>query len=384
MNIEIKNKLHWVLVAALAALACISLYSGFIKAMHEGNSQDFQYSPAKILISGENPYKVWGENKDRFLLAQSPNYLPLLFISISPLANMEWQHAKIAWALCNVAMVLHLAYIVFQCKHIPRQYQYTISLLFLSSLPVRNTIINGQQSVLILLMLYYSYKSSSFVIRGICSSLSLTKYSIGAFYLASNLWQKNRWKEILLVAAITFSSFIFLAIHTNTPINTKLFFSPLKVPSDGMAMSEPFNFIRSTFGHWWVLATALAGMVFCGVTSLLVARNQRHLKEYQEENRQNILIITSTLACLVFTPHAKYDYVILLLPFLFFNPLPKLNFFNKTAFILVVLYYWNGVKIIEHLHQQTADYVKIFSWLLIIYIYLIILINSLFKKRLSI
>ena len=70
------------------------------------NSQDFQWSPTVILVAGEDPYR-FQENpqSDRFLLTQHPMYLHFTYLMLSPFALLNFEKAKIAWAIANLTFV---------------------------------------------------------------------------------------------------------------------------------------------------------------------------------------------------------------------------------------------------------------------------------------
>ncbi len=174
MNVRIKNTSSRILISILILLAITSIVQSFNSAIRIEGSQDFQYSAAKLLIDGKNAYQEWKTNKESFLLAQSPNYLPLLFILVTPIASLDWSTAKIAWASVNITIAIFLSFRIFKLQQ--SAFGILLALLFLTSTPVRNTIGNGQHGLIVMLAIYLAIECKNSFAKGFFTSLSLVKY----------------------------------------------------------------------------------------------------------------------------------------------------------------------------------------------------------------
>jgi len=116
MNIKNKSIAFKILISILILLSIISIAQSFNNAIGIDGSKDFQYSAARLLMDGTNAYQEWKTNKESFLLAQSPNYLPLLFILVTPIASLDWSTAKIAWASVNIIIAIFLSFRIFKLQ----------------------------------------------------------------------------------------------------------------------------------------------------------------------------------------------------------------------------------------------------------------------------
>src|SRR5579863_6314387 len=94
------------LLILLACFALGSMFMGIRRAVSPGGSQDAQYSGARVLMKGENPYSTWlsGDRHGNYILNQDPNYLPDLFYLISPLTALNWPAARCVWMIINVSL----------------------------------------------------------------------------------------------------------------------------------------------------------------------------------------------------------------------------------------------------------------------------------------
>src|SRR5262245_53878315 len=81
----------------LGAVAFISVGQGVLNGVK--NSQDFEWSPTVLFIEGENPYQHYlnGNQDQRIILSQVPNYAHALYIILVPIAALGWEKAKIVW-----------------------------------------------------------------------------------------------------------------------------------------------------------------------------------------------------------------------------------------------------------------------------------------------
>lgn len=178
-------------ILLLVGVAGLSTLQGFANAIQ--NSQDFQWSPARLFWSGNNPYQVYLEgNKSKgLILIQNPNYAQLLYILFLPFASMSFAVAKVAWAIINIVLATTSALLSAKIFGLSRPQGWTAAALFMMSTPTRVAIGNGQHSLLILSALVLSLATGEFA-RGRVglgeaqfagSRLTLSSFLAGLTYL---------------------------------------------------------------------------------------------------------------------------------------------------------------------------------------------------------
>ena len=91
-----------------------------------------------------------GDPDHQIVDTQRPNYLPLLYVLLSPLALTSLATAKLAWAGCNLIFAVGSGTLVSRIYGMSRWGSAMLVCLFLMATPTRNAIGNGQQSLLVL------------------------------------------------------------------------------------------------------------------------------------------------------------------------------------------------------------------------------------------
>jgi hypothetical protein len=334
-----KNFLFTLLLMVLGCAALLSLGAGVRRALQSGGSQDFQYSPSRVLLDGKNPYTAWlnGE-KDRFLLTQHPNYLPNMLYLLSPFACLDWPKARFLWMMANMGMAFYFAWLLYAAQEDRRNQGsgLLIALLFLSSNPVRNNIGNGQQSLLILLATAWALRlRSKPFLAGIVWSVPLAKYSFGAFFIAAELGCR-RILATVVAGAIVLAGFAGLCLQTHGSFNLKLLLAPLEVAKTGEAFINHFLWLDEHFGYLGVKLLPLIGLAVV----LWRARALASASLPSDELAMK-LACGATFASLFCAPHLGYDYMMLALPLALGCRLEQLKKFERYLYMAVLLYYWN-------------------------------------------
>lgn len=118
------------------------------------HSQDFQWSGTRMLLDKIDPWLDYlqGDPLHRILLVQVPNYLPEFYLLLAPVGLLPFSRAKFAWFLCNVAFIVLST--VLACRFFDlRGSKMALTLAFyVMSTPVRNSLGNGQQSLLVIFL----------------------------------------------------------------------------------------------------------------------------------------------------------------------------------------------------------------------------------------
>ncbi len=134
-------------------LAVASTGVGAHNALRSIGSQDMQWSGVHLLLQHRDPWAEYLAGRRRiFALEQYPNYLPILYLLTVPLGLLTLDHAKVAWLLCNLLFAVSSSLLITKFYGLRRRLSVLVLCLFLVATPTRNTIGNGQTSLLILLL----------------------------------------------------------------------------------------------------------------------------------------------------------------------------------------------------------------------------------------
>lgn len=329
----------WLVIIMLGALATISVFQGIANALQF--SRDFQWSPVVVLWRGLNPYAevLSGNFSINMILDQSPGYLHAMYVFLGPFALLDWATAKIVWAILNVCVALYVCYYL-ACKYaLSRVAGVVMTLLFLCSTPFRNSLGNGQVSILILLCFTALYLSKSLP-RSFLAGLVYIKYSfappVALYLLFKRGWVSLCWSLI----PITLGYGVFWLMVGGHPIEVLL--QPLAVtsiasgPGIGDLMSLASVFLQDApkylfFGFYYVLPIFASALLAYFVS--------------QRVADEGLALAIVAVASLVFFRHMGYDYVFLL-PALAFCLSRKIDRY-LAILLLCVLYNWFGLRLID-------------------------------------
>ncbi len=172
-------------------------------------SQDFQWSGTRMLLDRIDPWLDYlhGDPLHRIILAQVPNYLPVFYILIAPIGLLPFSLAKLAWFACNlgfvtVSTVLTCRFFDLRGKFIP----LTLA-LYVMSTPVRNSLGNGQQGLLVVFIWCLALLSTELTDgRAAVAGISYGKFNFAPSLVLYLLFKKG-------IRALLFSV-IFPAVGT--------------------------------------------------------------------------------------------------------------------------------------------------------------------------
>jgi hypothetical protein len=179
----------------------------FEKAISE-ESGDFQWSPTKELLQHQNPYENFLGGSG--FMAQMPLYPLTGYILLIPYAVVDWEYAKIAWALTNYLATFVLLYCLQKLWRIENKMIVVfLCSAFLISKPYRNVICYGQHDLFVLALFVWSsvlVKKNEYL-AGILLGLSWFKYTT-TFPLSLYFIFKQEWKSVLI--GILTQCFLFM------------------------------------------------------------------------------------------------------------------------------------------------------------------------------
>lgn len=341
------NKSVEILRAAIATAfliitAILCLYSIKNAAF---NSQDFQWSGAKALLHGRNPYLEYlGQERNAyFIKSQAPNYLQHLYILFLPFALLPEVAANITWGFCNAAMLMAAASFLMNYMRVPRLnglLYSSILLIMLSSFPARNAIGNGQASIFTL----FCFSAGIYMIekKNACNwprsipgsllyGLGYAKYSFAPVFATYFLNLRNIRDFVVsivpsLLGVLTFGYMFRDQYAISGPLQVSS-----KTMVDSAGLGDLLAFIVYTNGGISGSQFKFLGylLVFVSVAIVWLIRNI-------EINRR--LAITAIIS-LSFVTHLGYDYCFLLIP-LAFAFSPASTFIDRFA--ILIHYIWIG------------------------------------------
>jgi hypothetical protein len=340
-----------VLLAMLGVLAAVSVGQGFLNAIR--NSQDLQWSPVSLLAGGLNPYAIalQGGAGNGLILYQVPPYLHILYIVILPLALLTFRAAAVCWAILSIGSGVLAAYLIARQCGLDRHRSAILLGLFLCGTPFRNTIGNGQTSLVLLLLLAICWYHRDKARSGVGLAIASAKYSLVPavwFWLAG---ERKFGLLLISIATLTFGWLAFSAIAHSFPGSTLLqpFEVARKYSLDG-GVGDIMTAIRQG-GLDIPLAggldtSSLAALATSIVACLVMCMSRR----FAASNQTSIFAGLCIVALLAFR-HLAYDYV-LLAP----AAAVALTIEGKSRWVLAacVGYFWFCLKALDALGVNTS------------------------------
>ncbi len=370
----------------LFILSFISLVQSSLKALK--NSCDLQWFPSKLLSEGINHYKYFIEGGEPFM-CQLGEYAHGLQVILLPLAYLEWNTAKIVWLFINLIFVFTIPLLLCKKFNVSNELTLLVLCIFITCSPTRTAINYGQQSLftMFFFILPFLYKNNySYFFSG----FSYFKYSIGSV-LAFYFLVCKKYKIFLITIIPSVLCWIIYFTMTNSDPITNLF-EPLKLTigkgygkiNDLYSLINKFYFFdyndlskinqRDNLTKSYELYKDNTFLINKLVNlALFVSLTFVFIKMISDSKNELAKLSIICLIVLVFLPHARYDYI-LLLPLLILS----IKNFNHIIFkinITIIFYYFYFNRIIKHLinHDQIyeiAIFLTFFVQLIINIIYL--------------
>lgn len=327
----------------LWALALVSIVQGFRHAVRV--STDFQWSPTVLLSEGVNPYQaaLSGNEGGRILLSQFPAYLHFLYIVMLPLAYLPYTLAKLTWAALNFGFACACLLILTRLFRLSSSQATLLAALFFLSTPYRNTVGNGQTSLLCLLTLLvaWSLQNRNQVGAGVSLGLLLTKYSFAPPVVLWFLVRNRLTMLIVGLLVLTTGWLIFSWLCHENPVSTlsqpvevAALYSESEGGGDIMTLVQAFGLDRIVIGGLRLSAIfgILTSSVWIGVLRL------RAIRLTESECLAALCLIS-----LLSIRHLAYDFVFLAPVAALAFSLPRLA---QACVIASLAYLWFGLKLL--------------------------------------
>lgn len=371
-------------VLLLFAAATFGISRGVIGAVYPLNakywdgSNDFQWSPSRVLLSGTDPYALYqqlGRANNAgldapFILSQWADYPPSSLMILWPLAAMPWHVAKWCWVGINLLSVaailwccLRLLRMTQTSAHAVRQKQQAgsawlqpsnygwLALLFLACPSISSTLKSGQHGLfsiaafLLSVVVWKSQESSArrTTFAGVLLALSWLKYTmtlpLSLFFLV-----RERKPVFCLAVSLHLLATLFAAGWTGTsPV--ELLRGNLEVASGNLGLvAFDLSQLVSRVGleGYVLIASLLSGMVLVAV---------------QQSTDEDDLETLSMLGFLSFLllPHLRYDLYMLVIPLTFALAKPKQRLVSGLILISVIQLWFVRETIETVIGQNPAD-----------------------------
>ena len=384
--------LHWLLAKPVlwlgTLLALGSIADGFRNSILR--SLDFQWSPARLLAQHIDPWATYlsGDPGHRILLNQVPNYLHELYVAMLPFGYLPLLPAKLIWAVVNLALVLVSCICVGRLYELDRRKAWLLTILVLTSTPLRVTIGNGQVTALVLVCLALWAFVQSSQGRGLLLGAAWAKYSIPPV-LAAFLLFRRRWRLLFCSALPPIAGFLFFVAWLRTPF-WMLFAEPFRTSMNNvspglanmMAVSQIFlrhpPLFRSVPDAFY-LAPHAGWMSYvpdlCGVLLAIAMAAYFFVRGREVDGR--ILIACLTAASLLCFKHQIYDFLLLI--FCLATALKAEHSPARNWLLGLIAYFWYVERLVHIRRWEFWPSVVIVSFVL-----LFALITATWKLRASI
>ena len=361
--------LRAVVAVLLGGLALISIVQGFRNAVRF--STDFQWSPTVLLSAGVNPYQVAleGNPEGKILLSQFPPYLHLLYMVMLPLAYLSYAPAKFTWAALNFGFACASLVMLTRLFRLSALQGALLAALFFLSTPYRNTVGNGQTSLMCLLtfLIAWVYQNRNEAGAGASLGLMLTKYS---FAPPVFLWFFVRGKLTMLflsLVCLMAGWLMFSWICHESPLAT--LGQPVKVASlysesegggDIMTVLQSFGLDGPVLG-----GLRLSAIVGIAMSCLWVVVLRFKAVRMTEPEQLAALCLVSLLSI----RHLAYDFVFLAPVAALAFGLPRLS---QACVMASLAYFWFGLKLLTGM-DIAGKWVELLGFLALNFMLLVVL-----------
>ncbi|PAF48391.1 hypothetical protein BKH46_00310 [Helicobacter sp. 12S02634-8] len=336
--LHIFEKYKWVFFIIFAIAIVRYGYLGYQEAM--GCSEDMQWYPARqfwglgSFVESINPYIAY-LNGDTFL-SQGPNYAPMLYVLMYPLALLDFQGAKMAFAILNFACFFGTLWVFYKHK-LPLAFVLSLAIVFLGGYPFGNIFRNGQIGMILgfLISVAYCYRKNPWILT-LALSVIFVKYTFGiplflAFFLA------GYYREVLLAGCINLAFVLLFAWHFDMGVLQTLLLMPQVStsatpigPADLMSLSR-LIFGKNLFFISNPFLWAIIGLYVVYISRVLYAPPPNSL-----------WVSSSLLLSLGTLYHLGYDHYMLFIAILIAKDVLRAKNFWLLYLVGLSVFFWYG------------------------------------------
>lgn len=351
-------KTTFVLFALIIARAA---YLSFGTAtLGEWASLDMQWYPTKQLFGlGEfeqaiNPYIAY-LNGDVFL-ANGPNYMPLMYYVMFPFGLLEWEGAKIAFALCNIALFCGTIFL-FARYGTNRAFVYGAGILAVLGYCFGTVIGNAQSAIMIgfFIALAYCFRHKP-IILSIALAFVCIKHSFGlplmlGFFLAGYR------REVIAAGVLVALVVCLFSLQTHTsPIEVMKLLSQVNAAhyASGSALGGPsdlFSLSQKLFHN--PISPVILIIVAIYISFAWIV--------YAYKPSEGAIISASIVLSLFTLPHLGYDGYMLFLALLIAKDSYKAFSLPMLALLAITIFIYRGQKLKPYIDSLSATIMQLLN-----------------------
>jgi hypothetical protein len=346
----------WLGWGAAGVLTLLSCGQGVRNALLY--SQDFQWSPARVLLSGTDPFAVWlsGDPAHQIILTQIPNYAHLLYLLLLPLGALPWPVAKPLWAAANLLFAGASCWLLSRGHRVSKSFALAILCVFLASTPLRVVIGNGQQVLLSQLCLYLGWTLPGTLAAAFFLAVGFSKYTFALPFALGLLLERRIGRLVGAFGFLGAGWLIFSGLSDSSPLST--LFEPVQVGSRavGLGIADVMSLGNALHADAIAFPGAGAGLALICATFLTLALKGALARMASPERFAALGLIS-----LMSFVHLSYDFVYLLPLAL---ALPNLPMPRRILVAGGIGYFWFFLKLVDRLWGPGGGAVWITaSWL---------------------
>ena len=351
-------KTTFVLFALIIARAA---YLSFGTAtLGEWASLDMQWYPTKQLFGlGEfeqaiNPYIAY-LNGDVFL-ANGPNYMPLMYYVMFPFGLLEWEGAKIAFALCNIALFCGTIFL-FARYGINRAFVYGAGILAVLGYCFGNVIGNAQSAIMIgfFIALAYCFRHKPIVLS-IALAFVCIKHSFGLPLLLGFFLAGYR-REVIAAGVLVALVVCLFSLQTHTsPIEVMKLLSQVNAAhyASGSALGGPsdlFSPSQKLFHNPISPVSLIIVAIYISFAWIV----------YAYKPSEGAIISVSIVLSLFTLPHLGYDGYMLFLALLIAKDSYKAFSLPMLALLAITIFIYRGAKLKPYIDSLSATIMQLLN-----------------------
>lgn len=337
------------------------IYIVFPLALHgEWASLDMQWYPTKQLfgvgMEAINPYIAYLQS-DRFM-ANGPNYMPLMYYVMFPFALLEWENAKVAFAIFNI--VLFLGTIAVFAHYYARTraniaFLYAASTLVVLGYCFGTVVGNAQSAIMIgfFIALAYCYRHKP-IILSLALAFVCIKHSFGlplmlGFFLAGYR------REVIAAGMLVALSILCFSLQTHTnPLEVLQLLSQVNAAhyASSTALGGPsdlFSLSQKIFGNPISPISLIILAIYASFVWIV----------YAYKPSQSAIISASIVLALFSLPHLGYDGYMLFLALLIAKDSYKSLNLPMLALLAITIFVYRGQKLKPYIDSLSTAIMQI-------------------------
>jgi len=326
----------------LLTITLIGFYKG---VWADTGSKDAQWYPAKLFSENIDFYNFYLENYNDWVMRSVPNYYFQLYYLLQPISSLSWDTYKLVWFLSNLLFLLLFLLLVKKDFKFDYKKMGLLILPFFIGYPLISVFTNGQSTVLIIILVYLSWKfKENKILLPIFLSLLTIKYSFGIPIIFGFLLM-GYYRSVLLSGVITLIFPLIYSLQFDLNFFSTIFL-PFKVSTDATANAlggGPAN-LMSLYLEFF--DGPLVGINLLTIVLLLIVLLFSFLSMKYRLDKKTILVCSLIFSLFGFY-HNGHDYVVflLILPFAF-----KMKYFNILyGYLLLFCFMPRIIRILDFL-----------------------------------